>query len=309
MRNRIFFVNFHSMSNQPSRRTVIKTIVAGTAALGTGGMLSSLDAAAEYKKPKKLKLKGTINHSVCRWCYGDIPLDDLCVAVKRIGFSAIDLVGPSDWPILQRHGIYSSMCNGAEISLTKGWNHVEYHPTLIKNYTEHIDLVAKAGYKNLICFSGNREGMDDETGMQNCITGLKQVLGLAEQKGVIVLMELLNSKINHKDQMCDNSKWGVELVKRIGSENFKLLYDIYHMQIDEGDVIRTITDNHQYFAHYHTGGVPGRHEIDETQELYYPAIMRGIAATGYKGYVAQEFVPARADKLKSLEEGIAICDI
>jgi hydroxypyruvate isomerase len=297
------------MSNQPSRRTVIKTIVAGTAALGTGGILFPLDASAAYKKPKKLKLKGVINHSVCRWCYGDIPLDDLCVAVKRIGFSAIDLVGPADWPVLQKHGIFSSMCNGAEISLTKGWNHTEYHPTLIKSYTEHIELVSKAGYKNLICFSGNREGMDDETGLNNCVTGLKQVLSLAEQKGVIVLMELLNSKINHKDQMCDHSKWGIELAKRIGSENFKLLYDIYHMQIDEGDVIRTITDNHLYFGHYHTGGVPGRHEIDETQELFYPAIMRGIAATGYKGYVAQEFVPAKADKLRSLEEGIAICDI
>ena len=231
------------------------------------------------------------------------------MAVKRIGFSAIDLVGPADWPVLQKHGIFSSMCNGAEISLTKGWNHTEYHPTLIKSYTDHIDLVSKAGYKNLICFSGNREGMDDETGMKNCVTGLKQMLSLAEQKGVIVYMELLNSKINHKDQMCDNSKWGIELVKRMGSENFKLLYDIYHMQIDEGDVIRTITDNHQYFGHYHTGGVPGRHEIDETQELFYPAIMRGIVATGYKGYVAQEFIPAKADKLKSLEEGIAICDI
>ena len=276
-------------------------------------MLSSLNASAKAlaanKKPKKLKLKGTINHSVCRWCYGDIPLEDLCVAVKKIGFSAIDLVGPADWPVLQQHGIFSSMCNGAEISLTKGWNHTEYHPTLIKNYTEHIDLVAKAGYKNLICFSGNREGMDDETGLKNCVVGLKQVLSLAEQKGVIVHMELLNSKINHKDQMCDNSKWGVELVKTIGSPNFKLLYDIYHMQIDEGDVIRTITDNHPYFGHYHTGGVPGRHEIDETQELFYPAIMKGIVATGYKGYVAQEFIPAKADKLKSLEEGVLICDI
>ena len=280
-------------------------------------MLSSLNASASAtaktlagnKKPTKLKLKGTINHSVCRWCYGDIPLEDLCVAVKRIGFSAIDLVGPADWPILEKHGIFSSMCNGAEISLTKGWNHTEYHPTLIKNYTEHIGLVSKAGYKNLICFSGNREGMDDETGLKNCVDGLKQVLSQAEQKGVIVHMELLNSKINHKDQMCDNSKWGVELVKRIGSPNFKLLYDIYHMQIDEGDVIRTITDNHQYFGHYHTGGVPGRHEIDETQELFYPAIMRGIVATGYKGYVAQEFIPAKADKLKSLEEGVMICDI
>ena len=306
------------MSNQPSRRIAIKNIVAGTAALGTAGMLSSLNTSAATigntsatttKNNKKLKLKGNINHSVCRWCYGDIPLEDLCVAVKKIGFGAIDLVGPKDWPILKSHDIFSSMCNGAEISLTKGWNHTEYHPTLIKSYTEHIDLVAKAGYKNLICFSGNREGMDEETGWKNCVDGLKQIMKQAEQRGVIIQMELLNSKVNHHDQMCDNTKWGFELVRRVGSENFKLLYDIYHMQIDEGDVIRTITDGHQYIGHYHTGGVPGRHEIDETQELYYPAIMKGILATGYKGYVAQEFIPAKADKLKSLEEGVLICDI
>jgi hydroxypyruvate isomerase len=218
-------------------------------------------------------------------------------------------VGPADWPVLQKHGIFSSMCNGAELGLTKGWNHTEYHPSLIKNYSEHIDLVSKAGYKNLICFSGNREGMDNETGLKNCVDGLKQILGQAEKQGVIIHMELLNSKINHKDQMCDNSKWGVELVKRIGSDNFKLLYDIYHMQIDEGDVIRTITDNHQYFGHYHTGGVPGRHEIDDSQELFYPAVMRGIVATGFKGYVAQEFVPSRPNKLESLAQGIMICDI
>src|ERR1700722_10167125 len=298
------------MANQPSRRSAIKNIFASGAAIGAAGMLSSLEsAAAPVTKRKKLKVNGAINHSVCRWCYGDIPLDDLCVAVKKIGFSAIDLVGPADWPVLKAHGIYSSMCNGAEISLTKGWNHTEYHATLIKSYTEHIDLVAAAGYKDLICFSGNREGMDDETGLKNCVDGLKQILSQAEQKGITIQMELLNSKINHKDQMCDNTTWGIELVKRVGSEHFKLLYDIYHMQIDEGDVIHTITDNHQYFGHYHTGGVPGRHEIDETQELYYPAIMRAIVATGFKDYVAQEFIPASTDKLASLKQGVLICDV
>lgn len=295
------------MSNQPSRRAAIKNIVAGTAAFGTAGMLPLAVSAKEDQKNSTLK--GNINHSVCRWCYGDIPLEELCIGVKKIGFNAIDLVGPKDWPVLQQHGIFSSMCNGAEISLTKGWNHTEYHATLIKSYTEHIDLVAKAGYKNLICFSGNREGMDGETGIKNCVTGLKQILGQAEKAGVIIQMELLNSKVNHPDQMCDNTKWGIELVKQLGSENFKLLYDIYHMQIDEGDVIRTIQDGHAYFGHYHTGGVPGRHEIDETQELYYPAIMRAIVATGFKDYVAQEFIPAKQDKLQSLKEAIKICDV
>ena len=296
------------MPTSPSRRTAIKNIMAGTAVLGSAGLLSSFKASPEEEK-NSYTLKGNINHSVCRWCYSDVSLDDLCQAVKRIGFSAIDLVGPKEWPTLKQYGVYSSMCNGAEISLTKGWNHTEYHGTLIKNYMEHIDLVAKAGYKNLICFSGNREGMDWETGWKNCETGLKQILGQAEKQGVIIQMELLNSKVDHHDQMCDNTKWGIELVKRIGSPNFKLLYDIYHMQIDEGDVIRTIRDGHQYFGHYHTGGVPGRHEIDETQELYYPAIMKAIVETGFKDYVAQEFIPSWPDKLKALEAGVKICDV
>jgi hydroxypyruvate isomerase len=205
------------------------------------------------------------------------------------------------------------MCYTAgKISLTEGWNNPSFHPGLIKDFTEAIPLVADAGYRNLICFSGNRKGMDDETGLKNCVTGLKQIMALAEQKGVIIQMELFNSKVNHPDYMCDKSAWGIELCKRIGSPNFKLLYDIYHMQINEGDVIRTIQDHHQYFAHYHTAGVPGRHEIDETQELYYPAIMKAILATGFTGHVAQEFMPTAKetkDKIAALKKAIRICDV
>lgn len=292
-----------------NRREVLKQIVVGSIALGTAGSLTSF---ATNSKHESRKLKANINHSVCRWTYNFISLDELCEVVKKIGFSAIDLVGPKDWPTLQKYGIYSSMCNGAEIGLTKGWNDKQYHTTLIKNYTDHIELVAKAGYKNLICFSGNRNGMDDETGMKNCKEGLKQIMSLAEKKGVIIQMELFNSKVDHKDYMCDKSAWGVELCKQIGSENFKLLYDIYHMQINEGDLIRTIRNNHQYFGHYHTAGVPGRHEIDETQELFYPAIMRAILNTGFKGYVAQEFIPTgkeKTDKVAALEKAVRICDV
>jgi hydroxypyruvate isomerase len=258
------------------------------------------------------RLKGNIRHSVCRWTYGHLSLEALCGVAKKLGFSAIDLIGPKEWNILKTNGLDSSMCNGAEIGLVKGWNDKQYHDALIKNYTEHINLVADAGYKNLICFSGNRNGMDDETGMKNCVEGLKKIMGLAEQKGVIIQMELFNSKVDHKDYMCDKSAWGVELCKRIGSENFKLLYDIYHMQINEGDVIHTIKDHHLYFGHYHTAGVPGRHEIDETQELHYPAIMKAIVATGYKGYVAQEFIPTGKDdkeKEKALRKAVKICDV
>ena len=293
------------VANQ-DRRSVIKSMVVGATSMIVA---PSMAFASQSNEEKTFKLKGNINHSVCRWTYSYLSLDELCIAVKKIGFSAIDLIGPKEWPVLKSHNVFSSMCNGAEISLTKGWNDKQYHTTLVKNYLEHIDLVAAAGYKNLICFTGSRNGMDDETGFKNCMEGLKQILPSAEKKGVTIIMELLNSKIDHKDYMCDRSKWGVELCKRIGSENFKLLYDIYHMQIDEGDVIRTIKDNHNYFGHYHTGGIPGRHEINDTQELYYPAVMRAIKETGFKDYVAQEFSPTRKDKMASLVEAIKICDV
>ena len=316
------------MSRLISRREMISLTAAGSAGLGLQAFIpvssaspvsdkSSTDTApADAAEPghagRQDLLKGNINHSVCRWPFSFLEIRELCRVVKETGFSAIDLVGPADWPVLKQHGIDSSMCNGAEISLTEGWNHREYHPALVKNYTEHIELVANAGYKNLICFSGNREGMDDETGLKNCVEGIKMVLGLAEKKGVVLQMELFNSKVNHPGYMCDNTPWGIELCERIGSPNFALLYDIYHMQIGEGDIIRTITDHHKWFGHYHTAGVPGRNEIDDTQELYYPAIMRAIHRTGFDGYVAQEFISTReteAGKIASLAEAVAICDI
>lgn len=294
------------MASNEHRRKAIKNMLAGTAALTSTGMLSSFDS--KYKLYNQV-LKGNINHSVCRWCFNQLSVEDLSIAAKDIGLKAIDLVGPKDWPVLQKYGLESSMCNGAEINLIHGFNDKQYHSTLQKNYSDMIPLVAKAGYKNLICFSGNRAGKDDETGLSNCTEGLKKLIALAEKYNVTLVMELLNSKIDHKDYQCDKTPWGVELVKRVGSENFKLLYDIYHMQIDEGDVIRTIKDNHQYIAHYHTAGVPGRHELDELQELNYTAIMKAIVSTGFKGYVAQEFIPVKADKIASLRQAVGLCDV
>jgi hydroxypyruvate isomerase len=295
------------MSKKSTRRNALKNIFfTGSAVIASPA--STLKACGAEEKTHNLK--GNINHSVCQWTYNFISVEQLCQEVKKIGFSAIDLVGPKDWPTLQKYGIYSSMCyTTGETSLTNGWNNPAYHEQLIKNYLETIPLAAKAGYKNIICFSGSRNGMDDETGLNNCVKGLKQILSLAEKHKIMIQMELLNSKVDHKDYMCDRTPWGVELVKRIGSENFKLLYDIYHMQIDEGDVIRTINDNHQYIGHYHTGGVPGRHEINETQELYYPAIMKAILKTGFNDYVAQEFIPAAEDKIASLKQAVNICDV
>jgi hydroxypyruvate isomerase len=295
------------MSNQSSRRLAIKNIVAGTAGLGAAGMLSSF---SHSETAKSSALKNNINHSVCRWCFNDIPLEEFCSSVKNIGIKAIDLIAPKEWPVLQKYGLYSSMCYTAgNISLTNGWNNKTYHEQLIKETLDVIPLMVKAGYTDVICFSGSRKGMDDETGFKNCVEGLQKVLPLAEKNGITIQMELLNSKVDHKDYMCDRTSWGVELCKRLGSANFKLLYDIYHMQVDEGDVIHNIRDYHEYIGHYHTAGVPGRNEIDETQELYYPAIMKAILKTGFKGYVAQEFIPLKQDKIASLKQAIEICDV
>lgn len=294
------------MANHP-RRKLLKQIATGALGMATWPILSSGEISATDDT-----LKGRIRHSVCRWTYSFLNLQALCTTAREIGISAIDLIGPSEWNVLKENGLDSSMCNGAEISLTEGWNNQAYHSTLIQRYTNHIELVSKAGYKNLICFSGNRNGMDDETGLKNCVEGLKQIMSLAEKKGVILQMELFNSKVDHPDYMCDKSAWGIELCKRIGSPNFKLLYDIYHMQINEGDIIRTIRNHHEYFGHYHTAGVPGRHEINDTQELQYPAIMQAIVETGYKGYVAQEFIPTgktNAEKIAALRDAVHRCDV
>jgi hydroxypyruvate isomerase len=292
-----------------TRRSTLKTLLAGAAGLASSpSMLANLSSTMPLGDTP-MPRNGNIRHSVCRWTYNDMSLEDLCVFAKKIGISAIDLIGPKEWHILKAHDLDSSMCNGAELNLVDGFNEPKFHAQLIKNYTDMIPMVAKAGYKNLICFSGNRRGMSDEQGMENCVIGLKHLLPLAEKHGIILQMELFNSKIDHPDYMCDKSAWGIELCKRLGSENFKLLYDIYHMQINEGDIIRTIQNGHTYFGHYHTAGVPGRHEIDSSQELYYPAIMKAIVATGFKGYVAQEFMPTAADKKASLIAAIDICDV
>jgi hydroxypyruvate isomerase len=289
-----------------TRRHALKTLLTGAAAISASPNLSIAGMTHTIQSAER---KGNIRHAVCRWCFNDVSLDDLCLFGKQIGIEAIDLVGPKEWDTLKRHGLSSSMCNGAEIGLVDGWNDPKFHTQLIKNYTEMIPLVAKAGYTNLICFSGNRRGMADDIGLKNCAEGLKKIMSAAEKNGVIIHMELLNSRVDHKDYMCDKTPWGVELCKSIGSPNFKLLYDIYHMQIDEGDVIRTIREHHAHIGHYHTAGVPGRHEIDDTQELYYPAIMRAIVETGHKGYVAQEFIPLAGNKLASLAQAIDICDV
>jgi hydroxypyruvate isomerase len=298
------------MKPQLPRRELLKQLAAG--AIGASVLGSALLVSGAATAASGGALKGNIRHSVSRWTYGDLSIEELCLLVKSLGFSAIDLVGPEDWPVLKKHGIDSSMCNGAELNLVDGWSEPKFHPELIQRYLKHIDLVAEAGYKNLICFSGNARGMDRETALQNAVAGLKQILPHAEKRGVVLQMELFNSKVDHPDYLADSSAWGIELCKRLNSPNFKLLYDIYHMQIMEGDIIRTIKDNHQYFGHYHTAGVPGRHEIDDSQELNYVAIAKAIRDIGFTGYLAQEFVPTpktKQGRAQSLAQAIRICDV
>jgi hydroxypyruvate isomerase len=293
------------------RRSTIKSMALTGAGIVMG---KNILASTEKNTEEDFALKGNIKHSVARWTYDFLTLDELCIAAKKNGLLAIDLLAPKDWPTLKKHGLTCSMCYTAgNISLTDGWADKNNHAQLIKDYTEVIPFMETAGYSNLICFSGNRyKGLNDATGLQNCYEGLSKIINLAQKHGVTLQMELFNSKIDHKDYMCDKTSWGVELCRKLGSTSFKLLYDIYHMQINEGDVIRTIQQYHNYFGHYHTAGVPGRHEIDETQELNYPAIMRAIVATGYMGYVAQEFMPtakSNIEKVKALRKAVKICDV
>jgi hydroxypyruvate isomerase len=290
------------------RRAALKGLLTTTATVGALGVASAC-TMEERQTAQEGPLLGNIKQSVCRWCFQDMPLEQLCIAAKEMGIKAIDLVGPADWPTLKKHGLDSPMCNGAEINLTDGFNDPRFHAQLQKQYSEMIPRVAQAGYTNLICFSGSRRGMSDEVGLANSVRGLQPLMALAEKHKVVLVMELLNSKVDHHDYQCDRTSWGVALAKKLGSEHFKLLYDIYHMQIDEGNVIQTIKDNHAYIAHYHTAGVPGRHELDDAQELNYPAIMRAIKAISFKGYVAQEFIPTKTDKLASLRQAVRLCDV
>ncbi len=294
-------------NENPSRRMALKKMAGTAAAAMAGAALSHRVAAAEATLEKGLK--GKVNHSVCRWCYKDIALEDLCKAAKEIGIASVELTGPDEWPVLKKYGLTSALPWGAGKGIEDGFNNPLLHDELVKSYSEVIPKAAAAGLTQIICFSGNRKGMDDEKGMENCAIGLKRLMPIAEKHKVTVVMELLNSKVNHKDYMCDRTPWGASLCDKVGSDRFKLLYDIYHMQIMEGDVIATIQKYQKYISHYHTGGVPGRNEIDETQELNYPAIMKAIVETGYKGYVAQEFVPKREDKIASLKQGVQICDV
>ena len=287
-----------------NRRKMIGNM-AGIAAVTAAGIPFTGAFANGDNNPK---LKGNIRHSVSQWCYGDIPLDSLAKSCAQMGIESIELLNEKDWATVKTSGLKCAVGYATDWGIPKGFNRIENHEKLIADFEQMIPKASIAGVPNLICFSGNRDGLNDNEGLINCAKGLRKLTSLAEKHNVTIIIELLNS-YGHKDYQCDRTKWGAALCEMVGSKNFKLLYDIYHMQIMEGNVIETIRNFHPYIGHYHTGGVPGRHELDETQELYYPAIMKAIVETGYKGFVGQEFVPTKEDKLESLRKSIVIYDV
>jgi hydroxypyruvate isomerase len=302
-----------------SRRTALRSLAGAAVVAGSFSRARAAEAAKAAAAAAMPAATGPIRQSVCKWCFKDIALDPFAAAAKEMGLQSVELLAPEDFGTLKKYGLHCAMVSnptgktaqGVTVgAIGKAFNRVEHHDTLVELYTKRIGEVADAGFNNLICFSGNREKMDDQQGLENCAIGLKRLVALAEKRGVTLVMELLNSKLNHKDYMCDHTAWGVELCKRVGSERFKLLYDIYHMQIMEGDVIATIKANHAYIAHYHTAGNPGRAEFEaqDQQELNYPPIMRAIKATGFKGFVGQEFIPKR-DALTSLRAAVQLCNV
>ena len=276
-----------------NRRSMLKA--AGVAPLT--GMMNQAHA----------QTNGRIKQSVCRWCYEKMSLDDLCKNAARMGLKGIDLLNHQDWPTIQKYGLVPSMTPGP-VSIPNGFNRKENHEKLIKETRENIELAAAAKAPNDNCDVGQPARNGGRRSQENCAIGLRQLTPMAEDKGVTLCLELLNSKVDHKDYQCDHTVWGVDVMKRVNSPRMKLLYDIYHMQIMEGDIIRTIRDNIQYIGHFHTGGVPGRHELDDTQELNWRTVAKAIADLNYQGYFAHEFIPTR-DPMQSLEEAVKLCTV
>lgn len=293
--------------NAITRRAAIKTALLGAASLAAGNVAAQ-SSRTNHETALDTPLKGRIRHSVSKWCFADYPLDEFCRICKQLGIESIELLGPDDWPTVKAHGLTVAVAEGAGLGIDRGFNDPALHDELVASYEQVIPQVAAAGLTNLICFAGRRNGVTDLQGWENCEKGLRRITPIAERHGVTLVMELLNS-FDHADYLCDHTVWGAELCRRVGSPRFKLLYDIYHMQKMEGNLIENIRRYFPYIAHIHTGGVPGRGEIDDTQEINYPAVMRALVELGYTGFVGQEFVPRKVDRIASLKQAIHICDI
>ncbi len=299
------------MNNETTHEKISEGCTRRTALAGMAGLSAAAGVALTHAAPAQAEtaaLKGRIKQSVSRWCFDKIPMDEFCVAAKAMGLVGVDLLSEADWAVVQSHGLQVALANGPG-KIPDGFNDPKNHDTLVKGCEELFPKLVAAAVPNVVVFSGNRKGMDDKEGLKNCVKGLKRITPLAEKLGVNVVMELLNSKRSHKDYMCDLTAWGVELCKQVESPRFKLLYDIFHMQIMEGDVISTLQENIAYIGHIHTGGVPGRHEIDDTQELNYRRICQAIVEANFTGFVAHEFSPKSDQPLESLRQAVQICDV
>ncbi|HVW78470.1 MAG TPA: TIM barrel protein [Alloacidobacterium sp.] len=290
----------------PNRRTFLKSSLA--AAVAAPSLTASTFAQESTAQARPTPRKNRIHQSVSRWCYQKIPLDQLCQAAVQIGLVGIDLLNMEEWDVPARYGLTCTMGYAGGGTIPDALNRLENHDAIEAAFRKNIPIAAKAKVPNVITFSGNRRGMSDDEGAKNTIIGLNRLKKIAEDNGVTICLELLNSKRNHHDYMADHTAWGVRVMEEVNSPRVKLLYDIYHMQIMEGDLIATIQENIKWLGHFHTGGVPGRHELDNTQEVQWDGVMRGILATGYTGYVAHEFVPSR-DPLTSLREAVDLCDV
>ncbi|MDP6539530.1 MAG: TIM barrel protein [Planctomycetota bacterium] len=292
-----------------TRRSFLRVPLAAGAGLAASTTVAAQGDTASAPRPAGIT-NGRLKQAGVHWCYGG-PLEELAALCARLGMSGIDLVHPDQWPVLEKHGLVCTITPTMErgYGIGRGLNRPEHHEGHLEVIRERIDRNAEAGFDNILVFSGNRsDDLSDAEGLENCAAALRQIVGYAEEKGQVIQMELLNSKRDHKGYMCDRSRWGVDLVQKVGSDAFKILYDIYHAQIMEGDVIATIREHHEHFGHYHTAGVPGRRNLDENQELNYPAIMRAIAESGFAGFVAQEFIP-EGDKVAALTQAVELCDV
>ena len=308
-------MNVHSEGRITARLTRRGLLQGAAGAVAAGAGLSATALAA--RKEGRAVTKGRIKQSVCNWCFlGDcsvkpMKLDELCRHAAAMGIKSVELVDPPDWPTLKKHGLICAIANSH--GFVKGWNHRENWPMCKEKIEKAVDDCAAAGFPNVITFSGFREGMDDDVGLKNTVAGLKTVVGYAEKKKITLCLEVLNSRVDvemkgHPGYMGDSAEWCVEVCKQIGSPRMKVLFDIYHVQVMQGDIITRIKQFKEYIGHYHTAGVPGRNELDDNQEINYPPIMRTIVETGYQGYVAQEFIPTR-DPVKSLRQAVRLCDV
>jgi hydroxypyruvate isomerase len=291
----------NALSSALNRRHLLQTTAGGLAAIFFGDQLHADDQAGE-----KVAVKGRLKQSVSRWCFGGIALADLARASAAMGIKSVELVEPGDFPVLKEHGLICAMTPSHGIP--KGLNDKANHAQCIESLKKSIEATADAGFPNVVDVSGNRFGMADDVGLANYVEGIKKVIGFAEEKNVTICLEVLNSRHDHGDYMCDTVEWAVEACKRVGSPRLKILFDIYHVQIMQGDIIARIKQFHEYIGHYHTAGVPGRHEMDDSQELNYPAIMRAIVESGFQGYVGHEFIP-QSDPLGKLREAVKQCDV